>query len=32
MNVHALHGNLALNGKERLTAVLYARENINKCR
>jgi hypothetical protein len=31
MNVHALHGNLALNGKERLTAVLYARENINKC-
>ena len=32
MNVHALHGNLALNEKERLTAVLYARENINKCR
>jgi hypothetical protein len=31
MNVHALHGNLPLNGKERLTAVLYARENINQC-
>jgi hypothetical protein len=32
MNVHALHGNLPLNGKERLTAVLYAREGINECR
>jgi hypothetical protein len=32
MNVHALHGNLPLTeGKERLTAVLYAREKINKC-
>jgi hypothetical protein len=31
MNVHALHGNLPLNGKERLTAVLYARATINKC-
>lgn len=31
MNVHALHGNLPLNGKERLTAVLYAREGINEC-
>jgi len=30
MNVHALHGNLPLNGKERLTAVLYAREGINE--
>jgi hypothetical protein len=32
MNVHALHGNLALNGKERLTTVLYARQKIDKCR
>jgi len=31
MNVHALHGNLPRNGKERLTAVLYARARINKC-
>jgi hypothetical protein len=31
MNVHALHGNLALNGIERLTAVLYARAGINDC-
>jgi hypothetical protein len=31
MNVHALHGNLPLNGKERLTAVLYARARINDC-
>ena len=32
MNVHALHGNLALTeGKERLTTVLYARENLHKC-
>ena len=32
MNVHALHGNLPLTeGQERLTAVLYARENIDKC-
>jgi hypothetical protein len=31
MDVHTLHGNLPLNGKERLTAVLYARENINQC-
>jgi hypothetical protein len=31
MNVHALHGNMPLNGKERLAAVLYAREGINDC-
>ena len=32
MNVHALHGNLPLTeGQERLTAVLYAREKIDKC-
>ena len=31
MNVHALHGNLALNGKERLATVLYAREKLHKC-
>jgi len=31
MNVHALHGNLPLNGKERLTAVLYARAGLNDC-
>src|SRR5712692_139983 len=32
MNVHALHGNLALTpGKERLTTVLYAREKLHKC-
>ena len=31
MNVHALHGNLTLNGKERLTTVLYARAGINDC-
>ena len=32
MNVHALHGNLALTpGKERLTTVLYARENLHEC-
>jgi hypothetical protein len=31
MNVHALHGNLALNGKERLTTVLYARQKIDQC-
>ena len=32
MNVHALHGNLALNGMERLATVLYARQKIDKCR
>ena len=31
MNVHALHGNPPLNGKERLTAVLYARAGIADC-
>jgi hypothetical protein len=32
MNVHHLHGNLPLTvGGTRLTAVLYAREHINKC-
>lgn len=32
MNVHALHGNLPLTqGQQRLTAVLYAREKIDKC-
>ena len=31
MNVHALHGNLALNGMERLATVLYARQRIDKC-
>jgi hypothetical protein len=33
MNVHHLHGNLPLTfGGTRLTAVLYARQNIDKCR
>ena len=33
MNVHHMHGNLALTvGGTRLTAVLYARQHINKCR
>ena len=33
MDVHQLHGNLPLTpGVPRLTAVLYARQNINKCR
>ena len=32
MNVHQLHGNLPLTlGGTRLTAVLYARQNIHKC-
>jgi hypothetical protein len=32
MNVHHMHGNLPLTvGGTRLTAVLYARELINKC-
>jgi len=30
MNVHEMHGNLAFVG-ERLTAVLYAREHLDKC-
>ena len=30
MNVHEIHGNLALVG-ERLTTVLYAREHLDKC-
>jgi hypothetical protein len=30
MNVHEMHGNLPFTG-ERLTAVLYARENIDEC-
>jgi len=33
MNVHHMHGNLPLTqGGTRLTAVLYARECINRCR
>jgi hypothetical protein len=33
MDVHQLHGNLALTpGVPRLTAVLYARQHINKCK
>ena len=33
MNVHHMHGNLPLTvGGTRLTAVLYARQNIDKCR
>jgi hypothetical protein len=33
MDVHQLHGNLPLTpGVPRLTAVLYARQNINKCK
>jgi hypothetical protein len=33
MDVHHMHGNLPLtSGGTRLTAVLYARENINKCK
>jgi len=32
MNVHHLHGNLPLTvGGTRLTAVLYAREHMDKC-
>jgi hypothetical protein len=31
MNVHELHGNLSRMGKERLTAVLYAREHLDEC-
>jgi hypothetical protein len=31
MNVHELHGNLPIEGKERLTAVLYAREHLDEC-
>jgi hypothetical protein len=31
MNVHSLHGNLPLNGIERLAAVLYARAGMNEC-
>lgn len=31
MNVHALHGNLALDGRERIATVLYARQRIDRC-
>jgi hypothetical protein len=31
MNVHELHGHLPLNGVERVSAVLYAREHLDEC-